>query len=204
MNAEPPDADAEPRDADAEPRDADAESPDAPARPPGTDAESRRAGAGSSEAPFYERVLFCTDFSGNADFAFEFALDAVRRRPGSTLMLLHVIPEPEAQFWNTYIYELDDVDEKARKDLDAKIDQAYRPRVPEGIPFEVHFRIGRDYQQILRFAAEQNVDLIVIGRQGRSDLGKFFFGSVTEKITRKATCAVLVVPASYENHGDDA
>ena len=44
-------------------------------------------------SPFYEKVLFCTDFSENADFAFDFAIDAVRRRPGSTLLLLHVLCE---------------------------------------------------------------------------------------------------------------
>ena len=44
----------------------------------------------------YERILFCTDFSENADFAFDYAIDAAKRRPGSTLYLFHVIPEPEA------------------------------------------------------------------------------------------------------------
>ena len=46
----------------------------------------------------YQRILFCTDFSENADFAFPFAVDAAARRPGSELYLLHVIPESDAQF----------------------------------------------------------------------------------------------------------
>ena len=63
---------------------------------------------------------------------------------------------------------------------------------------EVEVRIGKDYLKILEFAEEKNVDLIIIGRQGRSTLGKVFFGSVTEKVARKAKCAVLVIPLSYE------
>ncbi|MCA1808102.1 MAG: universal stress protein [Lentisphaerae bacterium] len=41
-----------------------------------------------------------------------------------------------------------------------------------------------------------NADLLVIGRQGRSSLGRVLFGNVTEKVVRKARCAVLVIPLS--------
>ena len=59
-----------------------------------------------------QRILFCTDFSENANFAFNFAVDAAIRRPGSQLYLLHVVPESEAQFWKSYIYEVEGVDAK--------------------------------------------------------------------------------------------
>jgi len=146
----------------------------------------------------YRRILFCTDFSPNADFAFDFALDSTCRRPGSSLILLHVVPEPEAQFWKTYIYELDNVDEKAKADIDRKIAECYTPRVPKDIDFRVEFRVGRDYIKILEFAEEEDVDLIVIGRQGHSSFGTVLFGNVTERVARKAPCPVLVIPLDYE------
>ena len=59
-------------------------------------------------------------------------------------------------------------------------------------------RVGKDWQEILAFAKEKQIDLIVMGRHGRSALQKTLFGNVTEKITRKADCAVLVVPLSYQ------
>lgn len=145
------------------------------------------------ESP-YQRILFCTDFSENADMAFAYALDAAVRRPGVTLYLLHVIPEPEAQFWKTYIYEVEGVDEKAKQDIDQKIAEVYLPRIPETIQFEVVMSIGRDYIKILEFAQKESVDLIVIGRHGRSALENVLFGNVAEKVVRKAPCAVLVVP----------
>lgn len=148
----------------------------------------------------YCRILFCTDFSENADFAFDYALDAAVRRPGCELYLLHVIPEPDAQFWKTYIYELDEVDDKAKHDIDAKIADSYLPRVPEGIDFRVEMCVGKDYLKILEFAREKQVDLIVIGRHGHSALEKVLFGNVTEKVVRKADCAVLVVPLSVKQH----
>ncbi len=144
------------------------------------------------------RILFCTDFSENADRAFEFALDAARRRPGCQLYLLHVIPESDAQFWRTYVYEVDDVDQHAQEAIDEKVKTVYRPRVPQDLAFHVECRVGRDYLKILEFAKEKDVDLIVIGRQGRTALVKALFGNVTEKVARKAPCAVLIVPMSYE------
>lgn len=151
-----------------------------------------------SDSP-YERILFCTDFSENADFAFTFALDSATRRPGCTLYLLHVVPEPDAQFWKTYLYEVDDIDAKAKHDIDAKIDATYRSRVPEDVDLRIEFRIGRDYIKILEFAEEYDIDLIIIGRQGHSSFGTVLFGNVTERVARKSPCPVLIIPLDYEH-----
>jgi nucleotide-binding universal stress UspA family protein len=149
----------------------------------------------------YRCILFCTDFSDNARVAFGHALDAAVRRPGCILYLLHVIPEPDAQFWKTYIYEVDDVDAKAKHDIDARIEEDYLPRVPEGVDFRVEMQVGKDYLKILEFARENRADLIVIGRHGHSALEKVIFGNVTEKVVRKADCAVLVVPPKRDPKG---
>jgi nucleotide-binding universal stress UspA family protein len=146
----------------------------------------------------FQKILFCTDFSENADYAFDFAIDAAVRRPGCSLYLLHVVPESDAQFWKTYIYEVDDVDQKAKNDIDDKIRRSYQPRVPAGLPFRVEVRVGKDYNAILEFAEEMNVDLIVIGRRGHSTLQKALFGNVTEKVARKAPCAVLIIPLDFQ------
>ena len=145
----------------------------------------------------FQRILFCTGFSENADLAFNFAVDTATRRPGSQLYLLHVVPEAEAQFWKSYIYEVEGVDAKARHDINERIDQAYRSRLPKDLELKVEFRVGKDYQEILNFARENQIDLIVMGRQGHNALQKAFFGNVTEKVVRKADCVVLVVPLSY-------
>jgi len=146
----------------------------------------------------YKTILFCTDFSANADFAFAYALDAAVRRPGCALHLLHVIPETDAQFWKTYIYEVEDIDRKAKADIDAKIEQTYRPGVPAGVYFHCTIRVGKDYKEILSFAEEIQADVIILGRQGHGTLGKAFFGRVTEKIARHAACPVLIIPLDYQ------
>ena len=145
----------------------------------------------------FKRILFCTDFSESADAAFEFALDAVVRRPGSTLTLLHVIHEPDAQFWKSYIAEVDNIDADAKKAIDEKVATAYRSRLPAGVELKTEFRIGPDAATILEFGKASQADLIILGRHGHGGVGKALFGSVAEKIVRKAHCAVLVVPLEY-------
>ena len=140
---------------------------------------------------YYKNILFCTDFSPNADRAFELAIESALHHEGCTLTLLHVLPEPEAQFWKSYIYEIDGVDEKAKADIDRKIEETYRPRIPKTIQFQTAFRIGNPAQTILDYAAAEKNDLIVLGRQGH---GSVFFGNVSTRVARYAKCPVLVVP----------
>ncbi len=145
----------------------------------------------------FKRILFCTDFSESADAAFEFALDAAVRRPRSTLYLMHVIHEPDAQYWKTTLAEVENINAEAKKAIDAKVAAAYLSRVPTGLDVKTVFRIGPDAATILEFAKAERMDVIVLGRHGHSSVGKALFGSVAEKIVRKAECAVLVVPLSY-------
>ena len=49
--------------------------------------------------------------------------------------------------------------------------------------------------EILRYANENNVDLIVMGTHGRGPLGHVVLGSVAERVVRKAPCPVLTVRA---------
>jgi nucleotide-binding universal stress UspA family protein len=145
----------------------------------------------------FKRILFCSDFSESADAAFEFALDAAIRRPDSTLYLLHVIHEPDAQYWKTELAEVENINAEARKAIDAKVAASYLSRVPKGMDVKTVFRIGPDAATILEFAKAEQVDVIILGRHGHSSMGKALFGSVAEKIVRKAECAVLVVPLCY-------
>jgi len=149
----------------------------------------------------FRTILFCTDFSENADHAFGFAVDMAVCNAGCRLHLLHVIPEPPAQFWKGYIYEVDeDVDARARREIDEKLAETYRPRVPETVELVIAMRIGEAGRSITEYAREVEADLVIVGRQGAgSAVGKLLFGNVTERVVRKAPCPVLVIPPSGED-----
>lgn len=131
--------------------------------------------------------------------AFHYALNIASGNANSEIIIFHTIPEPDAQFWKSYIYEVDDVDAKARADIDRKIEESYLPAIPEGIKWSSCFAVGNVGEEILKQAAELEVDIIVIGRGAGSNMVNRLLGNFTEKVIRKANCPVLVVPDEAED-----
>lgn len=53
--------------------------------------------------------------------------------------------------------------------------------------------VGKAADTIIKLAAEESFDLIVIGRRGFSNFERFFVGSVTQKVIAGSPCPVMVV-----------
>lgn len=146
----------------------------------------------------FRKILFCTDFNSDAMTAFHYALNIASGNENSEIIIFHAIPEPDAQFWKSYIYEVDEVDTKAKADIDKKIAAVYLPKIPPGIGWSSRFAVGNVGEEILKQSTELGVDLIIIGRGAGSNMVNRLLGNFTEKITRKAQCPVLVVPDETE------
>ena len=60
---------------------------------------------------------------------------------------------------------------------------------------KVHPEVGEGstFEEIVRFAKEKDIDLIIMGTHGRGWLAHVLLGSVTEKVVRKAPCPVLTI-----------
>jgi len=63
-----------------------------------------------------------------------------------------------------------------------------------GVEMDLQVREGAVVPTILNEARMIGADLIVMGTHGRSGFDRLLLGSVTEKILRKAECAVMTVP----------
>ena len=59
-----------------------------------------------------------------------------------------------------------------------------------------HVLDGHPLVEIVRYAREKSIDLIVIGTHGRTGLAHVLMGSVAENVVRKAACPVLTVRPS--------
>jgi nucleotide-binding universal stress UspA family protein len=139
-----------------------------------------------------ERLLLPTDFSESARHAFSYGMSFARDR-GAALYLLHVIevmpvghagdlfPAAMTQF-------VEEVSGYARTEIASWAEEA------RAAGLTVHERIarGKPAAEILRVAAEERIDLVVIGTHGRGTLSHVLFGSTTERVARKAPCSVLV------------
>ena len=84
--------------------------------------------------------------------------------------------------------------------LDASTDAELRRFVSTSLPAAAASRVryatstGKPGQQIVRLAASQGVDLIVMGTHGMGAAGRLFFGSVTDYVLRHAAVPLLAVP----------
>jgi len=63
-----------------------------------------------------------------------------------------------------------------------------------GVEVRLRAQPGSPVRDILEEAKAANSDLIVLGTHGHTGFDRLVLGSVTEKILRKASCAVLTVP----------
>jgi len=148
------------------------------------------------EYPKYKKVLFCTDFSENADYAFEFGYSIAKRDEG-LLYILHVIPENPHQAFAEGIINTETL-EKIQRDFEEDLGNNYREHYVEkmenGIPYEIVTKSGREDEEILKFAKQEKVDIIVVGTHGRTGIGHVFFGSVAEKVLRRSPIPVFVIP----------
>ena len=144
----------------------------------------------------YRRILFCTDLSEHASIAFLYAVNTAAANETCELIIFHVVPEPQAQFWKSYIYEVDEIDTKAKSDIDKKIEREYIGRIPKGVRWSVKAAVGNVEQKIIEAAETLEADLIVVGREGSRRATTWFFGNTVGRIVRKASCPVLVVPST--------
>ena len=54
------------------------------------------------------------------------------------------------------------------------------------------FKVGNPFHELLKISVKEEVDMIVMGPKGRTDLSHVFIGSVAEKIFRRSPVTVVI------------
>ena len=146
--------------------------------------------------PQYKKVLFCTDFSENADYAFDFAYGIAKRDEG-TLYILHIIPRNSNQAYAESFVAMEDL-EKIQKAVEGDVANNYNERyvnkIANEIAYELVTKTGREDKEILTFAKQEHVDIIVMGTHGKTGIEHVFFGSIAEKVLRHSPFPVFIIP----------
>jgi nucleotide-binding universal stress UspA family protein len=133
------------------------------------------------------RVLVPFDFSEESTEALKKTLAFVE--DAQKLYVIHVLPqlnvgEPGVMYRTT--------NDRIRKEHVEKVFwEQFSDRSYQGI--HLHVAIGDPSAEIVDYAQEQNIELIVIPSHGRTGLQRFLLGSVAERVIRFARCPVLVL-----------
>ncbi len=143
-----------------------------------------------------KKILLATDFSKFANVALDEALFWAHSF-GAELHLLHVV----VLYGDSPAHDAADLSatyERLTLAASEQLRGSVAERGTEGLTIIEGQR--RDFSAapaILRYAQENEVDLIVIGSHGRRGWRRFLLGSVAEEVLRSADCPVLVA------HGEE-
>jgi len=151
------------------------------------------------EKTFNKNILVAVDESDNARRAVSYVGQILGGLPGFKVTVLHVIPEPEEDYFRT-----PDLKEewlaKYKKRIDTLLEDCRQSLIQDGFdPQDVAVRSTLRYcpsmaECILAERDDREYSTIVVGRQGLSRSEEFLFGSISSKIVNHArNCTVWVV-----------
>ncbi len=142
-----------------------------------------------------EQVLFPSDFSDLSLHGLRYARSFCEAFD-ARLHVLHVVDEA-CQYWMAMGPNTVPVGPPP-DELVAISTEEMRKFVEEhladvGFPLITDVQMGRPFMEIIRYARENDIDMIVLGTHGRGGLKHAIMGSVAERVVRKAPCPVLTI-----------
>ncbi len=149
----------------------------------------------------FKRILLATDGSGNARRATRVAIELASRN-GSELMVVHAIPPvvmltsaPLPPTAGTLGAFMDEYYKRSREEARKLTHEAVDQSEEMGVDARGEILDAPEpvVKQIVDFAKNEKVDLIVAGTRGLSGFRKLVLGSVSAGLVSHAPCAVLVV-----------
>ena len=143
-----------------------------------------------------KNILCPTDFSDPSYEALK-AADELAAHFGAALHIINVVPlvpiveapiGVESASFNVASYQ-QELEGQAQKSLKNLAEQ----KITRGVTAVTEVLIGNAAGEVIRYAGEKGVDLIVIATHGLSGWRRFISGSTTEQIVRQASCPVLTI-----------
>ncbi len=166
----------------------------APVRP---DKATSPAAAQEPWAPTALRHILCpVDFFQTSEEALRYA-GALALRFHADLTVLHVVYDP-LDITCSHIPHppLEQLREEMIRAAEQRLHSEVRRTLRTLPGAKTAVAVGQPFQQIVRYAREHHVDLIVIGTQGRSGLNHLVMGSTAERVLRLAPCPVVSIRAA--------
>ena len=141
-----------------------------------------------------KKILFPTDFSDASKNALEYAV-YMQKMFNAELEIVHVIFD-ETYLITMYVPQgtlqgfLGELEAGAQHHLDEFVRKC---GLLKDVKYTTKLLKGTPYAEIVKWAEESDVSLIVIGTHGRTGLEHVLFGSTAEKVIGRAHCPVLTV-----------
>ncbi|MCM8541314.1 MAG: universal stress protein [Lentisphaeraceae bacterium] len=148
----------------------------------------------------FNRILCAYDFSKSADNALNSAIYMAKLFKAH-LDIVHIVHEhayfspvapvidPSTTIYKDHREEM----EKASETVRSKMQEALDKLNINGISYDTHIREGQPVIELSKMIKELKSDLLVIAPNSQNAFVRFFLGSTTEKMIRKAPCSIMTV-----------
>ncbi len=151
------------------------------------------------------RILVPVDFSECSRAALEWAA-LLAERFGGSIDVLHVWDTPHYVGPEFLIREPGETGHPLQKAALAQAETEmyeFLSRFRQGSErFRVRLESGKPYETIIKLAADEHFDAIVMGTHGRSGFRHLVLGSVAEKVVRAASCPVMTIRQPEAAHAE--
>lgn len=136
-----------------------------------------------------EKLLLSTDGSEFSEGAVREAINIAKICSSKLFVVSVVETNPEFEALAPQVVEKSE--NETRQHLESVKSRASK----EGVDCEINtYHNDQPFQSIVDDAAKKQVDMVIMGRRGRTGLKRLLMGSVTAKVIGHAPCKVLVVP----------
>lgn len=135
----------------------------------------------------FKKVLFCTDFSETCQYALELSLKSAQKY-GAKLYILHILRIPRGE---RVAYSPEQIGREIAKAKE-KIQKTYGDQIKK---VDASFDVweGIPAVEIQKYAASNDIDLIVMGSHVREQEQRWYLGSVVERLGLESYCPVITV-----------
>ena len=143
----------------------------------------------------FRSIVAGTDGSETAEKAVDAAID-LAKLSGATLELVSAYEPVSNQRLRREAREVPADMEwmiHRRAEVDATLHHAAERAGAAGVTVREHAREGDAADAILDVAEELGADLIVVGNKGMTGAKRFLLGSVPNKVSHHAPCAVMII-----------
>jgi nucleotide-binding universal stress UspA family protein len=157
----------------------------------------QRAAKGALEQEkLLSRIVVPLDGSQIGEAALCYAV-AIARKTGAEMALVEVFEQVKGVGASGARYTIPE-DESVRKSLLSYLEHVAQPIRNEGLKVSTAVLFGSAAGNIVEYAEKNAIDLIAVSTHGRSGLGRWVFGNVTDKILHTGDVPVLVAHSTAE------
>lgn len=140
----------------------------------------------------FKRILVAFDGSPQAQKAFDYALEISKDCRGinqeiTVLSVVHLTEQIDVPM------DIEPIINAAKAQYESMLIGLQEKARSQGLNIAAVIVTGHPAQDIIEYAAEKKIDLIMMGQRGKSKIPKWLLGSVSQQVANHAPCSVMIV-----------